>query len=321
MTDEEKGVDVIKLIEQLQQAKLQDIQDMSRRAQRLEQANEELQKEKEELQATISSMQSASNAVRLKLATMLVEDHSEDVTWSQITSGVRGLHEVIKEQQRQIDILVESLSVMRQRMTKAREVIRPYLPPDLQNIDSFDPAEEFQKIVERLNNEVDSLHEDKKKMREDANYDLQDAEARVREWRAHLIELAKAVGVPSNVCGTTLKVNLDYIMNYVNQTMPAYKLLHRMNELEKGMEERFVYIEDRFNSISFKPAPEKKASDENNCPVCGNRNPKGVVFCPCCSTDLMEVCLTCVHGGESCTRNEDGSCDHYEGRQKTQNNQ
>lgn len=103
-------------------------------------------------------------------------------------------------------------------------------------------------------------------LREDLKVFQEGDETLAGSWKAHFLDLAMTVGVPRVVCGSSQNPQVDDVMTYVGQVMPTYKLLQKVDGLEK-----------RFDAIA----------SPSGC-SCGVRHPPGVAFCPRCGKDYTE---------------------------------
>lgn len=321
--DPQEMEEAVQAVSQLQRLRLDGLfKSLQEEKAEIHKERTELLQANEELQGTLKSMQTATDAVKLKIANLIFEKPDpNNMSWTNLTATLALILEDHQRRGSQLTVLTEALAVVRQRICSFREALLPHLPTTFLKSEDFDPAEAMKVIAAQFDEneeEVTSLKSRVQSLQEDLASEKREVEYTARKWRAEYIQLAKEVGVPNSICGDIKDVHIDNVMNYVRQVMPAYKLLRRIDELEKEVESRFERVEDRLNSISFKPAPEKrKVTNLTTCPVCGENNPRGVVFCACCGTDLLRLCSSCAHTGEDCARDEDGTCDKYEsGKQK-----
>jgi len=251
----------------------------------------------------------AMESVRSKLASALSVD--PDTKWERLVPAAQELHGEWQEVTTEIDSLRFALHMVREQVVKADKLVwdtiggRPpgeaeYASDLVESVGALiGKMEEGKEVRERLHTEIESLEEDVAVLRAGD-------ETSAGTWKAHFLDLAMAVGVPRVAYGVVTAPNVDAVMTYVGQVMPAYKLLQRVDELEK-----------RFNTTAAPQGTETGGLNRVRCPHCGTGYPAGVMFCPRCGKDpspaTPEGCETCEDAPDDCYPDPPGagSCEHH----------
>lgn len=232
-----------------------------------------------QLDNTLRLHQKSSEEVRSKLAEAL--DTQGHATWTDIVKVVQG------QAQRRAGF-------SRERLAEMVDQFGDYL----------DELEESREDLAEHNNEKAKTI---KELRAELEVFKRGDETAAGTWKGHFLDLATAIGVPRATYGNLATPQVDLVMRYVGQIMPAVKLSQRVEELEKRMEElseqasksawaTVVGTKETKTEpapppelkIDPAPPPELKIEHDVLC-QCGHLYPFPAAFCPKCGKDAPAV--------------------------------
>lgn len=270
----------------------------------------------------LSDFTSAMEAVRSKLVATLGLDPT--APWEALSPALRAVANERDSSVREREAILTAMCVLREQVVKADKLVWDTLGgcPTGEAEYASDLVKSVQALISRM--EENAL--DHKNAANDwqMEHDRLLGRAGVLEsditvlrkgddtssgtWKAHFLDLARAVGVPSVSYGVVTDPNVDAVMTYVGQVMPAYKLLQLVDDLEKRIDEM---------ASPPKVTGPRTATVTQKCPFCEAVYPRGAMFCSRCgkepASEPLKTCETCEGMPDDCFPDPPGSdsCEYY----------
>lgn len=236
----------------------------------------------------LADFTSAIEEVRGKLAEAV--GVPDDGGWEDLVPAVEKLATDLANQKAESANVFMVVNLTREHMWKIREVAAKALGEEVPETtgDEHTALRYVERLIETLKTlrrehdveeeewgeEQDQLRGTIEKLREEVQVLQQGDDTQSGTWRGHFLDLARTVGVPALVSGNVRSPNVDAVMTYVGQVMPAYKLAQRVEA-----------IEERLKGSDAAPGRRLKPGTSQTCSKCGTAYPIGTIFCPNCGRE------------------------------------